>query len=85
VVNFITTDQVNVDPRFTGPKKVDAFGPSGGEFIPIPIQTNRVFTNGDTPTPIEPRGDVLLVPDRVPVSDPNLDIVDWRIEVRLNQ
>jgi hypothetical protein len=81
-VNTIATDRVDVDPRFTGPKLVDAFGETGSRFISIPIQTNRVFTNLDFPTPIEPRGDVLLVPDRLPANAPNLDLVNWRIEVQ---
>ena len=42
-----------------------------------------MFTNNDFPTPIEGPGDVLLVPDRVPANAPNLDIVNWEIEVRL--
>jgi hypothetical protein len=82
-VNYITTDRVVVDPRFTGPKLVDAFGEDGSHYLTIPIRTARVFTNSDFPTPIEQPGDVLLVPDRVHANAPNLDIVDWRVEVRL--
>jgi hypothetical protein len=81
-VNFITTDRVDVDPRFTGPKLLDAFGENGTQFVSIPIRTNRVFSNLDFTTRIEPPDDVLLVPDRQPANAPNLDIVDWRIEVR---
>jgi hypothetical protein len=81
-INIIATDRVDVDPRFTGPKLVDAFGDTGTRFVSIPIRTNRVFTNLDFPSPIEPRGDVLLVPDRLPTNAPNLDVVDWRFEVR---
>jgi hypothetical protein len=82
-VNYITTDRVDVDPRFTGPKLLDAFGVDGTRYLPIPIRTSRVFTNLDFTTPVEPRGDVLLVPDRLPAASSDLDIVDWRIEVRL--
>jgi hypothetical protein len=82
-VNYITTDQVVVDPRFNGPKLVDAFGLDGSHYITIPIGNSRVFTNNDFPTKIEGPGDVLLVPQRVPANAPNLDIVDWQIEVRL--
>jgi len=81
-VNYINTDRVDVDPRFTGPKLVDAFGDNGTHFVPIPIRTNRVFTNRDFSDAGEPGGDVLLVPDRVPANAPNLDIVSWQIEVR---
>jgi hypothetical protein len=82
-VNYITTDQVNVDPRFTGPKLVDGFGADGTRYLTIPIRTSRVFTNHDFGAPLEPAGDVLLVPDHVPANAPNLDIVDWQIEVRI--
>jgi hypothetical protein len=82
-VNYITTDQVVVDPRFTGPKLVDAFGDDGSHYITIPTRTSRVFSNEDFASRIEGPGDVLLVPDRVHANAPNLDIVDWRMEVRL--
>jgi hypothetical protein len=81
--NFINTDRVDVDPRFNGPKLVDAFGDNGTRFVPIPIRTNRVFTNNDFSDSGEAAGDVLLVPDRIPANAPNLDIVNWQIEVRL--
>ena len=81
--NFITTDIVDVDPRFNGPKLVDAFGDTGTHFIPIPIRTSRVFTNQDFGGAGEQAGDVLLVPDRIPTNAPNLDIINWQIEVRL--
>jgi hypothetical protein len=81
-VNFINTDRVDVDPRFNGPKLVDAFGDNGTRFVPIPIRTNRVFTNQDFSGAGEPQGDVLLVPDRIPANAPDLDIVNWQIEVR---
>jgi hypothetical protein len=82
-VNFITTDVVNVDPRFNGPKLVDAFGDNGTHFVPIPIRTSRVFTSLDFSDAAESAGDVLLVPDRIPTNAPNLDLVNWQIEVRL--
>lgn len=82
-VNYIATDRVVVDPRFTGPKLVDAFGADGSHYITLPIRTNRVFTNNDFASPIEGAGDVLLTPDRVNANAPNLDIVDWRVEVKL--
>jgi hypothetical protein len=81
-INIIATDRVDVDPRFTGPKLLDAFGDTGTRYVSIPIRTNRVFSNLDFPSPAEPRGDVLLVPDRLPSNSPNLDIADWRFEVR---
>ena len=72
-VNFITTDVVPRDPNYRGRKLVDGLGPAGNSFVTIPLRTNRVFTNADSTTP-ETSGDV---------ADPDLDLVDWRIEVRL--
>ena len=61
---------------------MDAFGDTGTGYVSIPFGTNRVFTNLDFSSLLEPRGDVLQVPDRLPSNTPNLDIVDWRFEVR---
>ena len=40
-VNYITTDQVVVDPRFTGPKLVDAFGEDGRHHLRGPRPGRR--------------------------------------------
>ncbi|MEN3002673.1 MAG: hypothetical protein ABDI19_12660 [Armatimonadota bacterium] len=73
-VNFITTDRVPLDPNDPTPKVWDALGDSRVEinrYLNLRIDQNRIFRNGDTG--IEVAGDV---------ADPDLDIVDWRIEVR---
>jgi hypothetical protein len=80
-VNMIATDIVPLDPQFPGPKLVDAFGPSGNQFVTIPIFSSRVFTNHDFSTLLEPANDVLRAPSLTTVDAPDLDIVDWRIEV----
>jgi hypothetical protein len=80
-INMIATDIVPLDPQFPGPKLVDAFGPTGNQFVTIPIFSSRVFTNRDFPTPLEPANDVLRAPSLTTVDAPDLDIVDWRIEV----
>lgn len=71
-VNFITTDIVPEDPNFPGPKYYDGLG-EGNEFLTIFTAGNRLYSNSDFP--IEPVGDVLS-------GDPDLDIVDWSIEVQ---
>ncbi len=70
-INFITTDVIPIDPNYSGPKFFDGLGPTGNNFITISTNTSQVFSNSQTN--IESGGDV-------PV--PNLDIVDWSIEIQ---
>ncbi|MFN3690601.1 MAG: hypothetical protein ACK4UU_06730 [Fimbriimonadales bacterium] len=73
-LNIIATDRVPIDPNDTAPKVVDALGdPAQGvsQYLNLRIDQNRIVRNADTS--LEPRGDV---------ADPDLDIVDWRVEVR---
>ncbi|MGQ9697712.1 MAG: hypothetical protein ACUVRO_06925, partial [Armatimonadota bacterium] len=72
-LNFIATDVVPRDPNYRGRKLVDGLGPAGNSYVTIPLTTNRIFTNADSTTPEGPND----------VVDPDLDWVDWRIEVRL--
>jgi hypothetical protein len=71
--NFIATDIVVTDPNWRGRKLVDGLGPTGTTFVTIPLQHGRIFRNEDASVP-EEAGDV---------PDPDLDIVDWKIEVSL--
>ncbi len=73
-LNIITTDRIPIDPNDPTPKVVDALGdPALGvaQYLNIRIDQNRILRNADTN--LEPRGDA---------PDPDLDIVDWRVEVR---
>ncbi len=71
-MNFIATDRVPLDPNDTAPKVSDALGPPGlGQYLNIRIDQNRILRNVDAG--LESAGDV---------ADPDLDIVDWRVEVR---
>lgn len=72
-INFIATDIVPLDPNFPGPKFYDALGQTGSDFISISVRTSQLYNN--TQANIEPQGDVPL---------PNLDIVDWSVEVQAN-
>ncbi|MFN4033631.1 MAG: hypothetical protein ACK4ME_08465 [Fimbriimonadales bacterium] len=73
-LNIIATDRVPLDPNDLTPKVVDALGdPALGvsQYLNLRIDQNRIVRNADTN--LEPRGDA---------PDPDLDIVDWRVEVR---
>lgn len=76
-INFIATDRIPIDPTDPTPKFWDALGdgrlPSEiNRFLNIQrIDQNRIYRNADTN--LEPEGDT---------RDPDLDIIDWRVEVR---
>jgi hypothetical protein len=70
-INFITTDIIPLDPNYSGPKYFDALGPTGNDFITISLNTSQIYSNSQTN--IESAGDVAI---------PNLDIVDWSVEVQ---
>ncbi|MDO8585965.1 MAG: S8 family peptidase [Armatimonadota bacterium] len=71
-INLIATDVVPVDPSFVGPRQWDALGDhSSSAFLRLDITPGRVISN--TTEGLEPEGDV---------SNPDLDIVDWSIEVQ---
>ncbi len=74
-VNFLTMDRV---PQSGSSKLWDALGDSRNittvnEFVSIPLRTNGSYDNARSGL-IEPTGDV---------SDPSLDISNWRVEVTL--
>lgn len=70
-INFITTDVVPLDPNAPVRKLYDGLGARGNEFITIQTTTSQVYTN--TQAEIEQAGDVV---------DPDLDIIDWSVEVQ---
>jgi hypothetical protein len=73
-LNIIATDRIPLDPNDPTRKVVDALGdPNLGvsQYLNLRIDQNRLVRNADTN--LEPRADV---------PDPDLDIVDWRVEVR---
>ncbi len=74
-LNFFTMDRV--PQGATGSKVWDALGnsllPSEiNEYITIPLTGSGVYTNNSF-LDLEPRGDV---------ADPDLDLIDWTVEVR---
>lgn len=70
-INFITTDVVPLDPNYPGPKYYDGLGAQGNNFLTISVVTNQTYTNSQSN--VEGPGDVPI---------PNLDIIDWTIEVQ---
>jgi hypothetical protein len=72
-INFITTDVVPLDPNASVDKHYDALGPVGNDFITISVKTNQTYSNSQTA--VEGPDDVAL---------PNLDIIDWSVEVQGN-
>jgi hypothetical protein len=86
-VNFLATDRIPVDPNDPNPKQFDALGDArqpGGVNNPITISTvqSALYQNSDTN--LEPAGDVMEAGNGtfVNVNNPDLDIVNWSIEVR---
>jgi len=76
-VNIIATDRTPKDPSDTSLKMWDALGDSRqfpNTYLTLMTDTDRILRNSDTN--MEPSGDV------VNGNDPDLDIVDWQIEVR---
>src|SRR4029077_18595017 len=87
-INFITTDLIPTDPNYQRTKLFDALGDAriGGQVnSPITISTTqaRVFTNSQN-VPPEPQGDVMSTGVGVFQNQqvPDLDIVDWTVEVQ---
>jgi hypothetical protein len=70
-INFITTDVVPLDPNAPVRKLYDGLGVRGNEFITIQTATSQVYNNSQTN--LEFPGDVVL---------PDLDIIDWSVEVQ---
>lgn len=76
-INIIATDRTPKDPGDTSLKMWDALGDSRqfvNTYLTLQTDTDRIIRNTDTN--LEISGDV------VNGNDPDLDIVDWQIEVR---
>ncbi|MBW3623392.1 MAG: hypothetical protein KY468_08280 [Armatimonadetes bacterium] len=72
-MNIIATDRVPINTQDCTRKLVDALGPGAGNtFVTIPVQQSRIFRDEELTQP-ESQGDI---------TDPDLDLVDWQIEVR---
>ena len=86
-INFLATNTIPTDPNYGGTKFFDALGdarqPGGiNNYITISTTQSAIYQNSDKL--LEPSGDVTEAGNGVfrPVNDPDLDITDWRVEVR---
>lgn len=73
-LNFITTDIIPTDPNAPVRKNGDSLGDGrlgDYRYLNLRIDTDRIVRNSDPV--IEPANDI---------ADPDLDIIDWRLEVR---
>ena len=87
-INFLNTNLIPVDPTYSGTKEFDALGDarqSGQINAYITIRTGQAAIYNNSKALIaEPSGDVIQTGTNVfqTVSDPDLDIVNWSVEVR---
>jgi hypothetical protein len=86
-VNFLATDRIPVDPNDPRTKLFDALGDArqpGGVNNPITISTLQSGLYQNSGVLREPAGDVTEAGNGTfqSVSNPDLDITDWTIEVR---
>ncbi len=86
-INFLATNTVPQDPNYGGTKFFDALGdarqPGGvNNYITISTAQSAIYQNSDKA--LEPTGDVTEAGNGVfrPVNEPDLDITDFRVEVR---
>ena len=69
-INFITTNALPNGNDLVESREIDGLGPSGQDYVNIDTTTDRVYTDTDTDAP------------NLTVTDPDLDIVSWTIEVQ---
>ncbi len=71
-INFITTNLRPLDPNTpVSNRYYDALGSRGNDFITISVRNSQTYSNSRT-----------LIEDAGDVRVPNLDIVDWSVEVQ---
>ncbi len=83
-VNFVTTNQINIDPNNNRINTFDALGNrTGGSWLTI-TNTNqpKIVTNSQTLT--EPTGDVTNFSNLDSTAINSLDLTDFRIEIQRN-
>lgn len=75
-VNVVCTDRVPLDPQDATPKVVDGLGASGNDYVSIPLTFTTSYANGVDPDPGHPEREEAWV------TEPSLDMVNWRIVVQ---
>ncbi|MCS7223316.1 MAG: hypothetical protein NZ959_01965 [Armatimonadetes bacterium] len=71
-LNFISVDELILDPTYTGVRNIDALGPTGNDFLSIPLTSTQTFRNGQGGLTAEGAGDATLDP---------LDLTNWEVSV----
>ncbi len=71
-MNFISVDELILDPTFNGQRNIDALGPTGNDFISLPLTSTQTFRNGQGGLVRETTGDATL---------DALDLTDWVVSV----
>ncbi|MCX6346096.1 MAG: hypothetical protein NT018_13665 [Armatimonadetes bacterium] len=69
-INFITTNAFPDLNELVVPRQIDGLGPSGQDFVNVDTTIDRVYTDTDIDAP------------NLMLSDPDLDIESWTIEVQ---
>ncbi|MCE5198925.1 MAG: hypothetical protein ABFD54_14355 [Armatimonadota bacterium] len=69
-INFITTNALPNGNQYIEGREIDGLGPAGQDYITISTNTDRAFTDEDTDA------------GNFTVTDSDLDIVSWTIEVQ---
>ncbi len=71
-LNFISVDELKLDPNDNTPREgFDALGPTGNDFVSIPLTSTQTFRNGQGFIR-ETSGDAKIDP---------LDLTDWEVQV----
>lgn len=74
-INFITCDIIPIDPDWNGARDYDGLGPAGNDYLTIPLTESRIYTNEELGA-LEVSGDC---------PNEDLDIVDWSLEVSIEE
>lgn len=68
-INFITTNELAIDPNQLYPtRQFDGLGPSGQDYVNIDTRTDRLYSDDDS--------------DAHGITDSDLDIVYWSVQVQ---
>ncbi len=69
-INFITTNALPNSNELVSSRQIDGLGPSGQDFVNVDTTIDRTYTDTDIDAP------------NLTLSDPDLDIESWTIEVQ---
>lgn len=68
-INFITTNQLAINPNdYYQNRQFDGLGPIGQDYVTVDTSIDRLYSDYDV--------------DAIPVTDPDLDITYWSVQVQ---